>query len=262
MSSGTFTAESTATGGDLRERRDAAHLADGLRRPCSAGSSSGPPSASPTAGRRRGRRGSACRGRTSVQRPQAGRKEKTTWSPSLNPTVLGPTALTMPAPSWPPAEGVDADGDVAGGDVVVGVAQPGCGHRHLELALPGVLDLEVDDLVLARSLLHHCTASLHELSSCVAVDGMRSTVRTSPRRRTSPNGESDGETGSSAVRRAAARRWSTCRPDADPTKALPSWTPLDPVETHSGLRVLPPLDRLVAGLRRIFPARVAAGAPR
>src|SRR3954451_2381045 len=39
------------------------------------------------------------------QRPQPGRKEKTTWSPSLNPAVPGPTPVTTPAPSWPPQIG-------------------------------------------------------------------------------------------------------------------------------------------------------------
>jgi hypothetical protein len=39
------------------------------------------------------------------QRPQAGRNEKTTWSPTSKPGVFGPTAVTTPAPSWPPQIG-------------------------------------------------------------------------------------------------------------------------------------------------------------
>src|ERR1700733_464136 len=39
------------------------------------------------------------------QRPQAARNEKTTWSPTSKPGVLGPTCSTTPDPSWPPAMG-------------------------------------------------------------------------------------------------------------------------------------------------------------
>ena len=39
------------------------------------------------------------------QRPQPGRNEKTTWSPSSKPLVPGPTAVTTPAPSCPPRKG-------------------------------------------------------------------------------------------------------------------------------------------------------------
>ena len=39
------------------------------------------------------------------QCPQEGRKEKTTWSPSLSPFVFSPALVTMPAPSCPPANG-------------------------------------------------------------------------------------------------------------------------------------------------------------
>ncbi len=39
------------------------------------------------------------------QCPQEGRKEKTTWSPSLSPLVFSPALVTMPAPSCPPANG-------------------------------------------------------------------------------------------------------------------------------------------------------------
>ena len=38
-------------------------------------------------------------------RPQPGRNDITTWSPTDQPGVLGPTASTMPEPSWPPAKG-------------------------------------------------------------------------------------------------------------------------------------------------------------
>jgi hypothetical protein len=39
------------------------------------------------------------------QCPHEGRKENTTWSPSLSPLVFCPALVTMPAPSWPPANG-------------------------------------------------------------------------------------------------------------------------------------------------------------
>jgi hypothetical protein len=79
-------------------------------------------------------------------RPQPGRNEKTTWSPSSKPFTPGPTAVTTPAPSWPPRKGVLADGHVTGGDVVVGVAQPGGGQLDLEFAGLRIIDDEVDDL--------------------------------------------------------------------------------------------------------------------
>ena len=61
----------------------------------------------------------------------------------------------------PAGERVDPGGQVSGGHVVVGVAQAGGGKLDLDLAGAGVLQLEVDDLVLAGGLPDNCAAGLH-----------------------------------------------------------------------------------------------------
>ena len=149
-------------GGDLGEGRDAAHLADRLAVVRAAGSSVGSSQREPisSVAPRSQRfcmpaRAPACTGRTT------GRNEKTTWSPSFQPGVCGPTAVDDPGALVAAAERVDPDRDVAGRDVVVGVAQPGGRHLDLDLALPRVVDLEVDHLVGAGCLLDDCAACVH-----------------------------------------------------------------------------------------------------
>ena len=39
------------------------------------------------------------------QRPHAGMKPNTTWSPATSENTPAPTSMTMPAPSWPPISG-------------------------------------------------------------------------------------------------------------------------------------------------------------
>ena len=70
------------------------------------------------------------------QRPQPGRNEKTTWSPSSKPFDAGADGGDDAGALVAAEERVLADGHVAGGDVVVGVAQPGGGQLDLELARP------------------------------------------------------------------------------------------------------------------------------
>src|SRR3954452_7597468 len=44
------------------------------------------------------------------QRPQEGRKDRTTWSPSARSCTSGPTSVTTPAPSCPPRTGAHGSG--------------------------------------------------------------------------------------------------------------------------------------------------------
>ena len=144
------------------ERRDAAHLADRLSPSASfSRKRSGRPSGSPRAGPRRGRRGSACPTRTNGSARRTGRNEKTTWSPSLSPLWFGRRLADDARALVAARERVDADRDVAGGDVVVGVAQARGHQLDLDLAWTRVVDLEVDDLVLAGCLANDRPARLH-----------------------------------------------------------------------------------------------------
>ena len=86
-----------------------------------------------------------------------------TRSPTFQSGVWGPTCSTMPAPSWPPAHEPAADRKVAGGDMIVGVAQAGVLETHQELALPGLLEIDLENLPLAGLLTQDGCLALHVL---------------------------------------------------------------------------------------------------
>ena len=96
------------------------------------------------------------------QRPQPGRNDSTTWSPTSQPGVFGPTLDDDAGALVAAGHRQDAGRQVAGGHVVVGVAEPRGHHLQLDLALARLLHVDVEDLPLARHLSDHRTACLHD----------------------------------------------------------------------------------------------------
>jgi hypothetical protein len=90
------------------------------------------------------------------QRQRPGRKENTTWSPSVKPLVFSPTATTTPAPSWPPQKGYAATGISP-----VAMWSSEWHHLHLDLTGMGVVEIKCDHLVFAGGLSDDRSARLH-----------------------------------------------------------------------------------------------------
>ena len=104
------------------------------------------------------------------QRPQAGRNESTTWSPTLQPGVFGPTSSTMPAPSCPPATGVPAKGRSPVATWSSEWQRPAATMRMSNSSWRGRVDLDLGDLPLPRLVVQHRCLALHLILRISPID--------------------------------------------------------------------------------------------
>ena len=104
------------------------------------------------------------------QWPQTGRKEVTTWSPSLTRETPGPTFSMMPG-ALVAADDREARDDVAVAQVLVGVAQARGHPADQYLPLLGLVEIELGDLPIATGLPQHGCPGLHEAPPSCDADG-------------------------------------------------------------------------------------------